>query len=138
MKTKAVVVDTNLLFSALIPRASKIREYLLKPDVTFYAPNFLITEIYAHKEKLLLHSKLTEDEFYLFFDGLIERIKFLPISFISKESKQKAYELCKDIDVKDTPFVALAIQLNLPLWTGDKQLKQGLIAKGYDKFLGTI
>jgi len=138
MKTKAVVVDTNLLFSALIPRASKIREYLLKPDVTFYAPNFLITEIYAHKEKLLLLSKLTEDEFYLFFDGLIERIKFLPISFISKESKQKAYELCKDIDVKDTPFVALAIQLNLPLWTGDKQLKQGLIAKGYDKFLGTI
>ena len=100
----------------------------------FFAPNFLITEIYKHKNKLIKNSKLNESEFYLYFNGIIERIQFLPIDFISIESKQKAYDLCKGIDIKDTPFIALAIELNIPIWTGDKKLKDELISKGFNYF----
>jgi len=53
MKSNSVVVDTNLIFSALIPKSSKIRELLFDPNLTFYAPNFLISEIYKHKDKLI-------------------------------------------------------------------------------------
>ena len=70
MISKSVVVDTNLIFSALIPKASKIRELLFESNMTFFAPNFLIAEIYKHKEKLIKNSKLDESEFYLYFNGL--------------------------------------------------------------------
>lgn len=125
----AVVVDTNLIFSALIPKASKIREVLFGHNTTFFAPNFLITEIYKHKEKLIKHSKLNESEFYLYLNGIIENIRFVPLDFISIESRQKAYDLCKDI-----PFIALTLELNASIWTGDKKLKDGLRLKEFDNF----
>jgi predicted nucleic acid-binding protein len=65
-----VVVDTNLIFSALIPKASKIRDILFESNRIFYSPNFLIAEIYKHKEKLVKNSKLDESEFYLYFNGI--------------------------------------------------------------------
>jgi len=134
MITNLVVIDTNLVFSALIPKASQIREILFENNMEFYSPNILISEIYKHKDKLLKCSKLTESEFYLYFNAIIERINFIPTDFISLESRQKAYDLCKDVDIKDTPFVALSIYLMVPLWTGDKKLKEGLIQKGFHDF----
>ena len=53
---------------------------------------------------------------------------------ISLVSRQSAYDLCKTIDLKDTVFVALSFELNAPLWTGDKKLKKGLLAKGFTNF----
>ena len=134
MISNSVIVDTNLIFSALIPKASKIREILFESNMTFYSPNFLITEIYTHKDKLLKNSKLNDSEFYLYFNGIIEQIKFIPADFIGKDSRQKAYDLCKDVDIKDTPFIALAIDLGVPIWTGDKKLKEGLKLKGFHNF----
>lgn len=134
MKSKSVVVDTNLIFSALIPKSSKIRELLFESKISFFAPNFLISEIYKHKDKLIKNSKLNESEFYLYFNGIIEKIQFVPIDIISLESRQKAYDLCKDIDIKDTPFIALAVDLNIPIWTGDIKLKDGLKSKGFNDF----
>lgn len=134
MISDSVVIDTNLLFSALIPKASKIREILFESNLKFYSPNILISEIYKHKDKLIKHSKLTESEFYLYFNGIIELIKFIPTDFIGLESRQKAYDLCHDVDIKDTPFLALSIELAIPLWTGDKKLKEGLRKKGFQNF----
>lgn len=136
MISNSVVVDTNLIFSAMIPKASKIREVLFESNMRFYSPNFLITEIYTHKDKLLKYSKLNDSEFYLLFSGIIERITFVPIDFIGKDSRQNAYDLCKDVDIKDTPFIALAIDLGIPLWTGDKKLMDGLKLKGFNDFYG--
>jgi predicted nucleic acid-binding protein len=51
-----------------------------------------------------------------------------------EESKQEAYNLCWDVDAKDTPFVALTIELGGQLWTNDKELKNGLRDKGFDAF----
>lgn len=134
MKSAAVVIDTNLIFSALVSNASNIREVLFESNTTFCAPNFLIAEIFTHKDKLLKYTKLTESEFYLYFNGIIEQIKFIPTDFISIESRQKAYDLCKDVDLKDIPFIALSIELGIPIWTGDKKLKEGLKRKGFQNF----
>lgn len=134
MTSTSVIVDTNLIFSALIPTFSNIREILLDPSTTFYAPNYLIIEIYKHKEKLIKNSKLDETEFQLYFNGIIEHISFVPIELISIENRRKAFDLCKDVDINDTPFIALALELNLLFWTGDKKLKDGLRNKGFVNF----
>ncbi len=134
MISNSAVVDTNLIFSALIPKASRIREILFQRNIAFYSPNFLISEIYKNKDKLIKYSKLDESEFYLYFNGVVERITFVPIDFIGIESKQKAYNLCKNIDITDTPFVALSIDLKIPIWTGDKKLKNRLRENGFNNF----
>jgi predicted nucleic acid-binding protein len=50
---------------------------------------------------------------------------------MNRESKQKAMELCKDIDEKDAPYVALAIEMDVPVISNDKKLYKGLKEKGF-------
>lgn len=38
----------------------------------------------------------------------------------------------------DIPFVALSIELECPLWTGDKKLLKGLKKAGFGKIVNTI
>jgi predicted nucleic acid-binding protein len=50
----------------------------------------------------------------------------------------EAYSLCKDVDEKDTPFVAMAIAMECNIWTRDEELKNGLRSKGFNQFLDEI
>ena len=118
----------------MLSKSSKIRDFIFEDNISFIAPNFLITEMYKHKDKLISLSSLDESDFYLYLNEIIEKIQFVPTDFISIKSKQKAYDLCKGIDLKDIPFVALSIELKAPIWTGDKKLKEGLILKGFKHF----
>ena len=134
MIQNSVVVDTNLIFSALVSNSSRIREILFESNLTFYAPDYLMTEIFKHKDKLIKYSKLSENEFFLYFNAIFEQIRFVPTDFIGGESRQIAYDLCKDVDINDIPFIALSVELKIPLWTGDKKLKEGLKLKGFNGF----
>lgn len=135
---KTIIIDTNLIFSALLSNASQIREMLLADAYTYYAPNFIVAEIFKHQRKMLKLTKLDEVEFFTYFNAIIENIKFIPLDFIGIPSRQQAYDLCHDIDPKDIPFVALSIELKAPLWTGDNKLKRGLLAKGFNNFYQNI
>jgi predicted nucleic acid-binding protein len=60
---------------------------------------------------------------------VLSNINFVSEELISKQSWILALELTKDIDEDDTPFVALSLELNAKLWTGDKVLSKGLANK---------
>jgi len=47
---------------------------------------------------------------------------------------QQAYALCHAVDEADTPHVALTLQLNGLLWTGDKKLMKHLEKQGFNRF----
>jgi predicted nucleic acid-binding protein len=53
---------------------------------------------------------------------------------ISETAWKNAYQLTHDIDIKDTPFIALTIALEAELWSSDKKLKNALSKKGFDSF----
>ncbi|MGB3852175.1 MAG: PIN domain-containing protein [Tunicatimonas sp.] len=129
-----VVVDANLIFSALISKASRIREAFFLETHTFYCPVFVFTELFKHKESIFKSSNLSDSEILNFLHRITERIRFVNEGLVTLESKQQAYNLCYDVDEKDTPYVALAIELRAALWTGDNKLRLGLEEKGFTHF----
>ena len=129
-----IVIDTNILFSSLLSKSSKLRKILLNKDYQFFSPNFVFVEIFKHKEKILKYTKSSEVEVYEYLNEILKKIHFVNEEIISKENRQRAYELCVDIDKEDIPMIALAIELNADVWTGDTTLREGLNKKGFIKF----
>jgi predicted nucleic acid-binding protein len=129
-----IVVDTNIIFSALLSRDAKLKQFFFIKGFEFFSCNFLFIEIFRHKNKLIAISKLSEEEILTGLEKLLGRISFVREELIPESIFNKAYLLCKDIDEKDTPFVALTLFLDAHLWTGDKKLKEGLKGKGFHKF----
>lgn len=126
-----VVVDTNILFSAILSPKGKIHDLLLNSEreFTFYAPSFLIEELDQHHSKLLKISGYTEHDVKFLKRTLFHHIEFIDPEIIQRESWVKGFEMTSDVDEKDIPFVALAIELEGLLWTGDKKLIKGLRSK---------
>jgi len=49
-----------------------------------------------------------------------------------EDSLKEAYTVAREFDPKDTPFIALALKLNVPLWTGDRGIiKYGIQTRRY-------
>ena len=93
-----------------------------------------MVEIFKHKERILKKSKASEDEVYEILYKTLHKITFINEETISLGNFIEAHKLCGDIDEKDTPFVALTLELEGELWTKDDVLKRGLIKKGFSSF----
>jgi hypothetical protein len=91
MSSKVVVVETNFVFKALRLKYSSIREVLSQEDIVFYAPKFLIVEVFKHKEKILKNNQQLEDEFYEYLNILLNRITFINEDFVSIGRYIEAY-----------------------------------------------
>jgi predicted nucleic acid-binding protein len=131
---QAVVVDTNILFSALLRDRSGFAEALLNSGRRFFICEQALVEIFRRKEKLAKLSQLSEDDIAKLYLALLRQISLHKEDLITRGNWAKAYALCRDIDETDTPHVALTLELDGLLWTGDKKLKDGLRLKGFDQF----
>ncbi len=129
-----VVVDTNVLFSALHSDNPNIRKILNNKIFQFFCPNFIFRELFKYKEKLVKNSKLTETEIEELLGILLQKLNFINENHISLGNWIEAYKLCHQVDEKDTPFVALALELEADFWTRDQVLKNALIKKGFTQF----
>ena len=68
---------------------------------------------------------------------VLKKIELLDLESIRYTTWKKAFDLTHTIDVHDTPFVALCLELDSPLWTGDKKLANGLKSKQVDWIMNT-
>ena len=129
-----IVVDTNILFSALLRMPNRYATTILLGEYSFYSPKFVFVELFKYKEKIMKYSKLEEDELLELLHRLLKCVRIGEEERISESSLNQAYELCKDVDLKDILFVALTINLDGRLWTSDDKLKKGLVKKGFTSF----
>ncbi len=131
---KPIIVDTNIVFSALISRPSPFTDLLLGSDYRFYVCELVIVELFNHKDKLVGASRLPEDQIVRVLYTLMRQLNLFKEDLITPEHRQIAFSLCRDIDETDTPHIALTLELNGLLWTGDRKLKAGLLKKGFKDF----
>lgn len=134
-----VVIDTNIVFSSILSPKGKIHYLILNSEreFSFFTPMFLIEELELHHQKLLKISGLMETDIMFLKRKLFQHIEFIDPSIIQKESWKKGFELTSSVDEKDTPFVALTIDIQGSLWTGDKKLIRGLKEQNVDWILTT-
>ncbi len=134
-----LIVDSNIIFSAILNTNSRIAQVLLTGDqfYEFYAPKYLRTEIWEHREKIMNIAKLNDESFIEVYELVLKNVTILNHAIADKKYYKEAFELCKDIDEDDIPFVAFSKYLKCKLWTGDKKLIKGLQEKGFKKIITT-
>lgn len=134
-----IVVDTNVVFSAILNTNSQISKILLqqKSILNFCTTKRLLIEIERHRIKLLKLSSYSDMELSRVIAYVTSKINFINVQLIPRETYYKVKDLTANIDVDDTEFVALTEYLNAKLWTGDKVLINGLKQKGWSQFIST-
>lgn len=127
-----IVVDTNIIFSGLLSPKGTFSDILLNSTniFDFYAPSYLLEELEKHQKKLLTLSGFSVKELTFLKNSVYKKMDFIDLESIRQFTWEKAIELTKNVDEFDAPFVALSLELDSPLWTGDKKLLKGLEIEG--------
>ncbi len=132
-----IIIDTNIIFSALLNSNGTIGDLIFNSDAhfEFYSCNYMRYEIEKHWERLKRISKLSEEQLQISFTQVLSKIKFINEEIIPVETWLVAEEITKDIDIDDIDFIALSKFLKAILWTGDKVLYKGLKKQGFKKII---
>lgn len=134
-----VVVDTNIVFSAVLNSNGLIGEILFNSQgqFEFYSSEFMLDELTKYKSKLQKLTKMSETKIDLTIHQVMKNIVLISPLAVSDSVWKEAYELATDVDEDDTPFLATAISLEAFIWTGDKKLVNGLRKKGFQNIYST-
>lgn len=126
------ILDSNIIFSCLMS-GEKLYIELLSQNQCF-SPDFIFEEIKKYEHRILKKARLNVN-FKEYVKEIFSHLIVIPKLAIDDESWKKAYELCKNVDEKDTAYVALSIDFNLPLLTRDKKLHKGLVKKQFKNII---
>lgn len=129
-----IIVDTNIIFSTLITPNPQRDGVFFDKGVQIFTAQKLWEELLTpeHQAKMRKCAKRHQVDFETLQEYMQSRI--ITVVDINPVYMSIAYEECKNVDVTDMDFVALSLQTGYKLWTGDKKLKKGLLAKGIDIF----
>jgi len=117
-----LVLDSNIIFSALIKK-SITRDIILSDFFELYAPEYFFNEITKHKELLLKKSKLDRGDFEALL-LLLQKHIHLVTKDKYNERMVTAEDILRNIDITDSPFLALALALSCSIWSNDGHFKQ--------------
>ena len=129
-----IIVDTNIFFSALLSERSRFAEVIQRSDSSFFICEYVVIELFKHKERVAARSKLSPDDLLMSYYLLLRKVTVYKEELISLDNRRAAVALCQGIDENDIAHVALTLELNGLLWTGDRKLKNGLRSKGFNHF----
>jgi len=125
----ALVLDSNILFTIIIAgKRSKAYHVIEKYELDLFMPEEALLEFHRHVEKLRRHAiKDFETKVMLAF----MLVHVVPRE-LYEDKLRDAYTIARTFDPKDTPFIALSLKLNVPIWTEDKDvIKYGIQTRRY-------
>ena len=76
-----------------------------------------------YKDEIIRKANISEREFFLLFEKIKSNLAFLGDSVVAAHIKE-AYRIMKDIDQKDTPFIAAALATNADIWSDDRHFEK--------------
>jgi len=121
-----LVVDANIVFSALIRRGKPLRVFELNKLLMKFeliTPEFLFFEVGKRMDKILKLTDLSKEEFITVFSFIKKELELIPLeTFEDKvdEAKERSPHL------KDMPYVALSLKFDCKILSGDKGIKECL------------
>jgi predicted nucleic acid-binding protein len=122
-----LVIDTNRIMAGLL-KDSTSRKIILHDQFSFYAPDYIETEIYKHRTYLIKKSRMPEPDFDSIFRHLIDCVTLVPFEEFEHEYS-RAMQIMETIDENDSPFLAVGLSLGINgIWTEDRHfLRQDLM-----------
>ncbi|WP_258101136.1 PIN domain-containing protein [Marinoscillum pacificum] len=90
-----VVVDTNIVFSAILNSNGLIGELLFNSEdqFEFYSTEFILDELAKYKTKLQSLTKMSEEKINVSIHQVLKNIDLISSEAISKADWNRAYEL---------------------------------------------
>ena len=127
-----IVADTNILISALLKDHSIHAQLIKSKFFSIYFPEYGLKEIEKYRSYIIAKRKRKSQSLSLEFAGryIMEEIKIATFDLYRQKIKN-ASEIMKEIDEKDAPILALALQLCCPVWSNDKHFKKQKSVKVY-------
>jgi len=116
-----LVVDANVIISALISSSGKTAEMLFSDKLKLYAPEYLLEEIGKHGKYILEKSGLSPEEMNMLLSLISSNIELISFLDFKKFIKQ-ASKICPDEN--DTEYFALALKIKCDIWSNDEKLKE--------------
>jgi predicted nucleic acid-binding protein len=134
-----IVVDANIILSAILSPFGIIPKIIItgSSKSEFALPDFALEEVELHKKKICRYGGISLAEFDILFKKLLEHMVVFTSDEIRPETLSIATDLTKNVDLKDTAYVAMCIELNGLLWTGDKKLCKGLKRRKFIQVINT-
>jgi predicted nucleic acid-binding protein len=122
-----LVIDTNRIMAGLL-RDSASRRIILHDSFSFYAPDYMGTEIRKHRPYLMKKAKISEPDFDLLLHTLHEHVILVPFEDFEHEYEH-AMLIMETIDENDAPFLAVGLARGIgSIWTEDRHfLRQDLL-----------
>ena len=117
------VVDTNKLLAAFL-KGGIVRSILLLTKHEFYTLDYAVLEIEKHEKDFLKKLHITHKQFQELLSEFVYKNVIMVRSSFIEDQINEALEICKAFDIADAPFVALALKLNAPIWSNDKDLRE--------------
>ena len=117
-----LVVDTNIVFSALIGTKTKDTLSIALITVELHTVTELFKELEEHWVKITKHTYLPAHLLDQFYKTIRDTTTMHSTDIIPDDIIEMARRLVAGVDPDDWPFVALAMYMDAPLWTGDKGL----------------
>ncbi|NOZ77470.1 MAG: PIN domain-containing protein [Euryarchaeota archaeon] len=114
-----LVVDANIIIAAMV-RDSTVRRTILTSSHKFICPDFILEETRKHLKLISRKNSLSIKENEQFLTTLFKYVKTVKLD-VYRDKLPEAEETMRRIDLKDAPYLALALALGADgIWTEDR------------------
>lgn len=117
-----LVVDTNIIFSALIA-GGKTRDLIITEPVELTVPEYFSTELNNHRDAIQEKTGLSHQDLTTLINLLFDKIQVIPRDKFQDHLPEARAQI-GEVDPDDIPFLALAIHLEAGIWSDDEHFQE--------------